>query len=414
MNYLFIHQNFPGQFKFLAPALAAKGHRVVALASGSRGRQLPPVWRGVQTVAYVPTRGSTSGVHPWVSDLEAKAIRAEACLKAALTLREQGFNPDVVIAHPGWGESMFIKQVWPQARLGIYCEFYYLTEGGDSGFDPEFAQMAVEDRCRVQMKNLNNLIHFETADAGLSPTAWQASVFPQPFRQKITVAHDGVDTDAVKPNPDVVMRINGEIQLTRDDEVITFVNRNLEPYRGFHIFMRALPDLLQERPKARVMIVGGSDVSYGAKPPGGGSWRAVLTHEIRHKISDADWKRVHFLGKIPYPTYLQLLQLSSVHVYWTYPFVLSWSLLEAMSSACAVVASDTAPVREAVQHGVNGRLVDFFKVDQLVSETCRLLDNPAERLALGMAARNSAIDRYDLKRICLPTQLAWADQLAKA
>lgn len=414
MNYLFIHQNFPGQFKFLAPALAARGHRVVALASGGRGRQLPPVWRGVQTVAYVPARGSTPGVHPWVSDLEAKAIRAEACLKAALALREQGFNPDVVIAHPGWGESMFIKQVWPHARLGIYCEFYYLTEGGDSGFDPEFTQLAVADRCRVQLKNLNNLIHFETADAGLSPTAWQASVFPKPFRQKITVAHDGVDTDWVKPNPDVVMRINGEIQLTRDDEVITFVNRNLEPYRGFHIFMRALPDLLKERPKARVMIVGGSDVSYGARPPGGGSWRTVMTHEIRHKISDADWKRVHFLGKIPYSTYLQLLQLSSVHVYWTYPFVLSWSLLEAMSAACAVVASDTAPVREAVQHGVNGRLVDFFNVDQLVSETCRLLDNPAERLALGMAARNSAIDRYDLKRICLPAQLAWADQLAKA
>jgi glycosyltransferase involved in cell wall biosynthesis len=178
--------------------------------------------------------------------------------------------------------------------------------------------------------------------------------------------------------------------------------------------MRALPDLLKERPKARVMIVGGSDVSYGARPPGGGSWRAVMTHEIRHKISDADWKRVHFLGKIPYPTYLQLLQLSSVHVYWTYPFVLSWSLLEAMSAACAVVASDTAPVREAVQHGVNGRLVDFFNGDQLVSETCRLLDNPAERLALGMAARNSAIERYDLKRICLPAQLAWADQLGKA
>lgn len=414
MNYLFIHQNFPGQFKFLAPALAAKGHRVVALASGSRGRQLPPVWRGVQTVGYVPTRGSTPGVHPWVSDLEAKAIRAEACLKAALALREQGFNPDVVVAHPGWGESMFIKQVWPQARLGIYCEFYYLTEGGDSGFDPEFAQMGVEDRCRVQLKNLNNLIHFETADAGLSPTAWQASVFPQPFRQKITVAHDGVDTDTVRPNPDVVMRINGEIQLTRDDEVITFVNRNLEPYRGFHIFMRALPDLLKERPKARVMIVGGSDVSYGARPPGGGSWRALMTHEIRHKISDADWKRVHFLGKIPYPTYLQLLQLSSVHVYWTYPFVLSWSLLEAMSAACAVVASDTAPVREALLHGVNGRLVDFFNVDQMVSETCRLLDDPAERMALGMAARKSVIERYDLKRICLPAQLAWADQLGKA
>lgn len=414
MNYLFIHQNFPGQFKFLAPALVRAGHRVVALSNRDFGPESPRWWQGVNTVAYSTARAPAVGVHPWLVDLEVKTIRAEACLRAAQRLKEQGFEPDVVIAHPGWGESMFIKQVWPNARVGIYCEFYYLNDGGDSGFDPEFSKPTVDDQCRVQLKNLNNLLHFDFADAGLSPTHWQASVFPEPFRQKITVAHDGIDTAVVKPNAQARMRINGDIELTREDEIITFVNRNLEPYRGFHVFMRALPELLKARPKARVMIVGGSDVSYGARAPGGKSWRAVLTDEVRPRMSDAQWKRIHFLGKIPYPLYLQLLQLSAVHVYLTYPFVLSWSLLEAMSSGCAVVASDTAPVREVVQHGVNGRLVDFFNVSDWVSNISHLLKHPKERLELGRAARDTVCQRYDLQNTCLPAQMAWAQGLSRS
>lgn len=418
MNILFVHQNFPGQFKHLAPALAALGRRVVAM---TMQKVQAPAWQGVELAPYQATRGNGRDVHPWLSDFESKAIRGEAALKAALKLKDSGFSPEVIVAHPGWGESLFLKQVWPQARLGIYCEFYYRPEGTDVGFDPEF--MAGDprlDACRLQLKNINNLLHFETADAGLSPTHWQASTFPEPFRSKITVVHDGIDTQAIQPNPRVTLQVktrNGqELQLTRQEEVITFVNRNLEPYRGYHVFMRALPELLRRRPNARILIVGGNDVSYGSRPDksvhGHSSWKDVFIDEVRPKIPEADWSRVHFLGNIPYQHFIPLLQLSSVHVYLTYPFVLSWSLLEAMSAGCAIVASDTQPLHEAIRHGETGRLVDFFDTASLTDQVCGLLEDPAERARLGAAARAFAQEHYDLRQSCLPRQLAWVEGLA--
>jgi glycosyltransferase involved in cell wall biosynthesis len=306
---------------------------------------------------------------------------------------------------------MFIKEVWPKARLGMYCEFFYHGAGADVGFDPEFRSSDPGDVCRLRIKNLNNFLHFETVDAGLSPTHWQASTYPEPFRSKITVVHDGIDTNAVKPNPRIQMTLSGNVQLTKADEVITFVNRNLEPYRGYHIFMRALPEILRRRPNARILLVGGDDVSYGARAPEGKSWRNVFIEEVRPQISDADWARVHFVGFIPYEHFIPLLQLSSVHVYLTYPFVLSWSLLEAMSAGCAIVASDTAPLREAIRHDETGKLVDFFDVAGLSDTICGLLNSPLERARLGANARAFARATYDLQTICLPGQVAWVEGL---
>jgi glycosyltransferase involved in cell wall biosynthesis len=349
-----------------------------------------------------------------VSDFETKVIRGEACFRAALKIRQDGFNPDIIIAHHGWGESLFLKDIWPAAKMGIYCEFFYQSQGTDVGFDPEFpATDAAGEVCRLRLKNLNNLLHFETADAGLSPTHWQASTFPEPLRSRITVVHDGIDTQAVAPNAGVTMTLNGTLTLSRQNEVITFVNRNLEPYRGYHIFMRALPEILKQRPHARVLIVGGDDVSYGARPDKGQKWKDIFAAEVRGQISDADWGRVHFLGHIPYQQFIPLLQLSSVHVYLTYPFVLSWSLLEAMSVGCAIVASDTQPLREAIFQDETGRLVDFFDVAGLAREVCTLLDNPAERERLGKNARAFAQSTYDLRQVCLPRQLEWVSQLAQ-
>jgi len=409
LKLLFIHQNFPGQFKFLAPALARQGHEVVAMTmQKSEASQ----WQGVRLVPYAASRGTTPKVHPWVSDFETKAIRGEACFRAALRLKAQGFCPDLVIAHPGWGESLFLKDVWPAARLGIYAEFYYHPQGADVGFDPEFPAADAGDVCRLRLKNLNNLMHFEVADAAISPTQWQASTFPEPFRSKITVVHDGIDTDALAPNPGVSLTLNGSLKLSRGDELITFVNRNLEPYRGYHIFMRALPELLRRRPGARVLLVGGDDVSYGARAEGGRKWKDLFAAEVRAQISDADWARVHFLGHVPYQHFIPLLQLSSVHVYLTYPFVLSWSLLEAMSLGCAIVASDTQPLREAVRDDETGRLVDFFDVGGLAQQVCALLDDPQARARLGASARAFARAHYDLQSVCLPRQLEWVRALA--
>jgi len=411
VHILFVHQNFPGQFKFLAPALAANPeNRVLAITM----KQVKvKEWQGIKLHSWSATRGTTKGVHPWVSDFETKTIRGEACFRAAQQLKGEGFTPDVIIAHPGWGESLFLKEVWPTAKLGIYCEFYYHAEGADVGFDPEFPPKDEGgDACRLRLKNLNNLLHFQIADAGLSPTGWQASTFPEPFRSKITVAHDGIDTAMVAPNPTISLTLNGKVTLTKQDEVITFVNRNLEPYRGYHIFMRALPEMLQRRPNARVLIVGGDKVSYGAKPQEERTWKEIFIDEVRPQISDADWERVHFLGTIPYSQFIQLLQLSTVHVYLTYPFVLSWSLLEAMSAGCAIVASDTRPLHEAILHDETGRLVNFFDGKALTDEVCALLDDPAGRARLGANARTFAQSHYDLQTVCLPRQLEWVNTLA--
>ncbi len=410
MNILFLHQNFPAQFKHLAPALVAQGHTVVAMPRSPVESQQ---WQGVQLFPYTLTRGNGEDTHAWVINFEAKVLRAEACLQTALALKAQGFNPDVIIAHPAWGESLFMAEVWPQARIGIYCEYYNQLHGADVGFDPEFGFKSEAELCRIRLKNAANLLALETAHAGIAPTQWQANTFPTWFQTRISVVHDGIDTQAIQPNPQVYIRL-GEFTLTQNDEVITFVNRDLEPYRGYHSFMRALPVLLKRRPDAHILIVGGNGVSYGAPPSDGRSWKDIFIAEVRPQISATDWARVHFLGNIPYESFIALLQLSSVHVYLTYPFVLSWSLLEAMSAGCAIVASNTAPVAEVIHDKHTGWLVDFFDSAGLAEAVCALLANPQERQRLGHNARAYAVANYDLKTMCLPKQLAWVEQLASA
>lgn len=406
MKILFVHQNFPGQFNHVAQALVGRVDAEV-IAMCMHDRPLPDQPR---VVRYRAARGSSAGIHPWVADFETKVIRGDAAFRVALTLKAQGFNPDVILAHPGWGESLFLKEVWPAARLGLYCEFFYGQHGLDVGFDPEFETSDVSGHCRLMLKNVNNLLHFEQADAGIAPTLWQASTFPARFRDRISVIHDGVDTERICPHAAARVRVGPELTLGRQDEVITFVNRNLEPYRGYHIFMRALPEILRRRPRARVVIVGGAGVSYGAAAPPGKTWRDIFLDEVRGEL---DLSRVHFVGTLPRNTFVTLLQVSTVHVYLTYPFVLSWSLLEAMSAGCAIVASDTSPVREAIVDGETGHLVGFFDRAGLADKVCELLGDPAARMRLGVNARAFAKAQYDLRSVCLPRQLAWVDALAR-
>lgn len=412
MKILFVHQSFPAQFRHLGPTLAKDAsNEVIALTMQS---VVSSTWHGIRTVTSTPSRGRTPAIHPWAAEFESQLIRGETTMRTALNLRDSGFSPDIIIAHPGWGESLFLKQVWPKAKLGIYCEFFYQVEGADIGFDNEFVSDNIDARCRIQTKNANNLMHLEIADLGISPTHWQASTFPARFQSKISVIHDGIDTDIVAPNQDVAITLNDALELTRDNEVITFVNRNLEPYRGYHIFMRALPNILKRRPNAHVLIVGGDSVSYGAAPSNGKKWKDIFWDEVKDQMSHAESSRVHFLGNLPYEYFIPLLQLSRVHVYLTYPFVLSWSLLEAMSVGCAIVASDTQPLKEAIQHDETGRLFDFFDIDGLTNEVCALLEDPDARERLGRNARQFAQKHYDLKTVCLPQQLRWVESLSNA
>lgn len=275
-------------------------------------------------------------------------------------------------------------------------------------FDPEFADPDPGLVCHQNLKNANDLLHFEIADAGISPTKWQAGTYPEHFRKKITIVHDGVDTKALAPNPKVGICIKKGLTLFKSDPVVTFVNRNLEPHRGYHIFMRALPEILKRNPRARTLIIGGNQTSYHEKPPQGTTWMDIFLDEVKDRL---DMSRVHFLGRLPYEHYIGVMQLSTVHVYLTYPFVLSWSLVEAMSMGCSIVASDTAPVQEVIEHDQTGRLVNFFDIQGIADNVTELLDNPNERQRLGANAREFAVKHYDLQTKCLPKQIEWVEGL---
>jgi len=328
--------------------------------------------------------------------------RGQMVVRACLELKKRGFVPDAIYAHPGWGEALFLKDVFPDARLTLYCEFYYRAKGADVAFDPEFPA-TLDDIFRVRIKNAASLLSLEAADSGISPTRWQRDAFPRFFRERIALVHEGVDTELLKPEPKAEVVLAGkDVTLTPRDEVITYVARNLEPYRGFHIFMRALPELVRRRPNAHVLIVGGEGVSYGEQLPKGETYKKKLLDEVG---KDLDLNRVHFLGQVPYATLVRIYQISSAHVYLTYPFVLSWSVLEAMSAGCPVVASRTAPVEEVISDGNNGFLTDFFDKAALVARVEEVLARGKDTSKVRERARRTVVENYDLRRICLPRHL---------
>ncbi|HMW80794.1 glycosyltransferase family 4 protein [Accumulibacter sp.] len=413
MRILFVHQNFPGQYKHLAPALAnSPTNEVVAIGEDvNLRRQASVLHPRLRIAAYPsPPRGASQETHHYLQSSEAAVRRGQAVARLALALRREGFVPDVICAHPAWGEALFLKDVFPTARLLLYLEFFYRASGSDMGFDPEFPS-SFDDQCRLRVRNTIQLISLEAADCGVSPTRWQRDQYPGPFQQRIEVIHDGIRTDVVRPAPvaDFVLP-EARGTLCSGDEVVTYVARNLEPYRGFHTFMRALPGVLAARPQAQVLIVGGDDVSYGRRLPDGETYRSRYRRELGDTL---DENRVHFLGKVPYGRFLDVLRLSSAHVYLTYPFVLSWSLLEAMSCACPVIASDTPPVREVVEAGRNGLLVDFFSPQQLAAEIVQLLAQPDRLRAQRLQARRDVEQHFDLAQRTLPRLVRLVEELAE-
>jgi glycosyltransferase involved in cell wall biosynthesis len=285
--------------------------------------------------------------------------------------------------------------VFPEARILLYCEFFYRATGADLGFDPEFPATP-EKVLRLRLMNAPLLMSLDASDFGIAPTRWQQRQFSPVYQPRIAVVHDGIDTDAVRPGREP------------EDELITYVARNLEPYRGFHVFMRAIPEIQRRRPKARIVIVGGDEVSYSPRLRHGETYRARILRELGGKI---DLSRVHFLGRIPYAQYLEVLRRSSVHVYLTYPFVLSWSLLEAMSAGCLVIGSRTPPVEEVMRDGENGLLVDFFSPEGIAERMDFALGRQKEMASIRRKARETVVNQYDLKRVCLPAQARLVERL---
>ena len=399
MNILFVHNNFPGQYLHIARTLA-QDPQVRMAAIGSSTSQMMD---GVKLLRYSLEQVDVSATHPFARRFDVECHRAEQVLYASSSLASAGFEPDIIMAHPGWGETLPLRTIFPDARILLYCEFFYGMQGRDVGFDPEFPETGADGHVALHLKNASSLLALADCNVGISPTEWQRSTFPKEFQHKITTIHEGVDAYLIRPNPDAVLRLASGREFWPTDEVVTFVARNLEPMRGYHIFMRALPRIMAERPRAEIVIIGGDGVSYGAAPPSGTTWQAQFFNEIADQI---DRERVHFTGRLPYADYLSALQVSSAHVYLTYPFVLSWSLLEAMSAGCVVIGSDTAPVREII-NGKNGILVPFFDVEQIAKQTIEVLAHPRPFRSTRAQARQTILDQYDLTQICLPKMMAF-------
>jgi glycosyltransferase involved in cell wall biosynthesis len=406
VRILFVHQNFPGQFGNLAGALGARGHDVMVLTDSANA----------QTINYKACKyefakrefaqaaiGLAAGLGPQLD-------RGEAAARAAETLKtKHDYTPDLIIANPGWGEAAFLKHVWPTAKMLVYAEFCYRPRGLDTDFDPEFQKPKLGGDMWVSTRRLPLLMAIDAADAAVSPTHWQANTFPQPYRDRISVIHDGIDSRRLRPSNHATVDIPGTaLRFRRGDEILTFVNRNLEPFRGYHTFMRALPKILERRPNAQVVIVGRNDVSYGTAPPNGRTWQQIFLDEIGERI---DKTRVHFVGRIPYATFVDLMKVSRVHAYLTYPFVLSWSMLEAMAAGALVIGSATPPVKEVIRDGDNGRLVDFFDVEGWADAIIEGLAEPQRFIPLRQAARETILRDYDLHSKCLPAMLRLVEKV---
>ena len=406
MKIMFVHQNMPGQYRELVQWLAGTGdHQIYFLTQ----RKAAPSFEGVQTRVYEPHHKPADNAYGLSKNWEESTGNGLGAARAARQIEKtEGFKPDIVIGHVGWGELTFFKEIWKDVPIIGLFEYYYSATGGPVGFDP--AEPVSENTpFLLHARNAVPLANIETVDMGLSPTFWQRDRFPQSFHRKLYVCHDGIRTDQLKPDPKVRLKL-GRLKhdLTRADEIVTFVSRNLERTRGFHIFMRALPRILKERPNARVLILGGNDTSYGGKSKHPGGLRAEMEAEVG---KDVDWRRVHFLGKLPYDDYQKVVQISRCHLYLTMPFVLSWSFLEAMAMEATIVASDVAPVREAITHGKTGLLVDFFNPDAFADQVIEVLQDPEKYQRLGPEARKHVVQHYDFLTKCLPEHIAQINAL---
>ena len=404
MKVLFVHQNIPGQFRHIAPALAREaGNRVAFITCQTAKAKVD----GVATLSYPKPQPATKGVHHYVQRLEEAVRYGQAAARAALRLKERGFVPDVIVVHPGWGEGLFLRDIFPESAIVSFCEFYFEGRGPDQTFEQDNPP-SIDRVCKMRVFNAAMNTSLEASDWGIAPTWWQWSRHPEQYRHKISVIHDGIDTGACTNVAEPVFELPNGLTLTRDDEVVTYVSRNFEPYRGFQPFMESIETVLKRRPQARILLVGGDSISYSERATDAPNWRESALSRVNF-----DPSRVFITPPCSRDDLRVVMSLSRAHVYLSWPFVLSWSMLEAMSHECLMVGSRTPPVMEVIRDGDNGLLVDFFKPDQIADAVVRALENPEAMLPIRKRARQTVLDRYDLKTVCLPAQIDLISEAAE-
>ncbi len=398
MNILFLHRNFPSQFLYLASVLGANpGNRVVFITNGAKYNI-----KGVETILYKNKRKVPDNCHKYLRPFEEAVIHGQGAAEAAIKLKQQGFVPDIIYGH-SWGPTMFMKDVFPDVPLLCYFEWFYNCLASD--FDFKKRQIFTDQLAELRCMNAHLLTDLYSCDAGISPTKFQKSQIPKEFQAKVKVLHDGVDTKFYAPNPNVKFYLkNKGITLTRQDEVLTYGTRGMEAYRGFPQFMEAASILLKKRPKLQVVIAGEDRVFYGPKPVGT-TYKKMMLEKL-----DLDMDRVHFVGSLPYYEYADFLRVSRAHVYLTYPFVCSWSVTDSMSSACPMVFSGTAPIREFIEDGKEGLLFDFFDIEEQVAKIEYALDHKQEMEKMGQNARNKILQNYSVEKL-LPQHIAYLQSI---
>jgi len=400
MNILFLHRNFPAQFRYIAPALANDKDNKVVFITNNTTTNLPNITK----VSYKLKRQVPDDCHRYLRFYEESVIHAQSTAEATIYLKNQGFKPDIIYGHT-WGQTMYMKDIFPEVPLLCYFEWFYNSKGGDVGFDGKVPN--IDDLAKLRSKNAHLLIDLYSCDAGICPTKFQMKQFPKEYAYKIKVLHDGIDTDFCTPKDDTLFKIEDKnLTLSRNDEVVTYATRGMEAYRGFPEFMKAVEILQKKRPNVQVIIGGEDRVCYGPKLAGT-TYKKMMLEKL-----DLDLSRIHFVGSLPFNKYIDLLRISSAHVYLTYPFVCSWSLLDSMSCACPVVASATEPVTEFIEDNKNGLLFDFYDIEQQVEKIEYALDNKEEMQVIRNNARQTILDNYRLKDL-LPQHIEYIKSLLK-
>ena len=362
----------------------------------------------VKKLLYKPKRGPAAETHHYLRGFEEAVLHGQAAFMACAEAKKNGFVPDLIFGHAGWGQTLFLKDVFPRTPMGLNFEWFYHSRGSDCDFDPS-EMLTADDEARIRIKNATLLADLAACDGGVCATRFQYEQFPKHLRSNLIVSHEGVDVNFFKPNPGGRLVLsNGKLDLSGVDEIVTYATRGMEPYRGFPQFIEAASLLLKARPKTHIVIAGDDRVAYGKKAPDGKTYKQLMLEKF-----PLDPARTHFVGSLPYGEYVKLLQCTSAHVYFTRPFVLSWSLVEAMACGALVVASDTAPVQEVITDGINGLLVDFFRPDQLAATLDRVLSQPRQFDLIREKARQTAVAQYD-QNACLRQRLTWLSGLLNA